>query len=237
MLLNKEEFEHIEEYPDYLISSQGKVVSLKYKKPRLLKPSKLRHGYLSASLGNRDGFKHKTVHRLVAIAFISNPENKKQVNHRDGDKENNHIENLEWVSNGENQQHAYDNGMKPNARAVKQYSLEGSYMKTFKSSNEVERELNIGQQNISKACKGIYGHAGGFQWRYEGDNTVVSEYKKRPNGNGRRVAKLDDEGKIVKTYNSVAEACEDTGWYNKFIRDCCLGYGNKKTKENWKYLD
>lgn len=103
----------------YQISSYGNIRSLNYlghKDVRELAPVKDKNGYLRIGLyynGKRKNFK---MHRLVAQAFIENPYNKAQVNHKDGVKTNNCVENLEWATAHENSLHAYKHGLKEKAR-------------------------------------------------------------------------------------------------------------------------
>lgn len=94
----------------YEVSDTGLIFS--HKTNRLLKCSLTTHGYKRVALntGHKSTFKH--IHRIVAEAFIPNPDNLPQVNHVDGDKTNNHVSNLEWCNNSQNQQHAYDTGLK-----------------------------------------------------------------------------------------------------------------------------
>jgi len=94
----------------YMVSDAGLVFSCK--SGRLLTLSLTTHGYIRVSLntGHKSSVKH--VHRLVAEAFIPNPDNLPQVNHKDGDRLNNNVSNLEWCNNSQNQQHAYDTGLK-----------------------------------------------------------------------------------------------------------------------------
>jgi hypothetical protein len=91
----------------YYISNFGRVYSVRKKK--IMKFEKTYWEYLSVILYGNGIRKRKTIHRLVATAFIPNPENKKEVNHKDGNKENNHVENLEWVTPLENVAHEFAN--------------------------------------------------------------------------------------------------------------------------------
>ena len=102
---------------EYHISSHGRVKSYKCGKERILKPSLIGNGYPAINIWqNTKKSKCRTIHKLVALAFIPKPDNKTQVNHKDGNKLNNHIDNLEWVTQQENIQHAWDNGLYENKR-------------------------------------------------------------------------------------------------------------------------
>jgi len=98
---------------EYYVSNHGRVKSLKFGKERILKPRMQGLGlkYPVVSLCFNGKIHQVKIHKLVALAFISNPENKKTVNHKDGDKSNNHIDNLEWLTQKENVQHAWDTGL------------------------------------------------------------------------------------------------------------------------------
>ena len=98
----------IKNYPKYAINKNGEVWSYKYKK--YLKPY-LRAGYLSVQLYENKIVKWHLIHRLLAQTFIPNPHNKLQVNHIDGNKLNNDINNLEWVTTQENMKHAWKLGL------------------------------------------------------------------------------------------------------------------------------
>ena len=114
-----EHFKKIKNYPNYLISDQGRVYS--YYTKKFLKPRKKNSGYFQIGLRKNGVRKFYIIHRLVALAFIPNPENKRTVNHIDGCKINNFIHNLEWATQSENVQHSYDNGLQKAIKGSKHY--------------------------------------------------------------------------------------------------------------------
>ena len=104
-----EHFKKIKGYENYSVSDYGKIRN--DKTDRILKPQKNTCGYLHVVLYENGVGKHHKIHRLVALAFIPNPENKRTVNHIDGIKINNFTINLEWNTHSENNKHALDNGL------------------------------------------------------------------------------------------------------------------------------
>jgi predicted glycosyltransferase involved in capsule biosynthesis len=100
----------IPEYPNYSITKEGNIIN--NKKNRELKLILGNMGYYQVSLSNKGKIKNFNIHRLLAVAFLDNIENKKSINHINGIKTDNRIENLEWVTAGENNQHAYNIGLK-----------------------------------------------------------------------------------------------------------------------------
>jgi len=98
-------YEHL-----YQVSNYGKVMRLAHgnKREKLLKQSVVTHGYFAVHLFKNKIKKQIAVHRIVALTFLDNPERKQQVNHKDGNKQNNNVENLEWVTAYENIHHAID---------------------------------------------------------------------------------------------------------------------------------
>lgn len=164
----KEVWSNIKGYEGlYLISTQGRVISAPRNGTKnewhFLAPHFVR-GYVQYQLVKDNAKKEYKAHRLVAEAFLSNPENKREVNHIDGDKSNNRVNNLEWATTSENQLHAariLGKGLK----AVKQISKDGKLIKVWRSIKEASESLGIHAPDISKASCGKRKTAGGFVWQ------------------------------------------------------------------------
>lgn len=121
------------------------------------------NGYIRVYIYN----KTFALHRLIALAFIENTENKEQVNHIDGNKLNNSVENLEWVSNQENQIHKFKIGLGNNfTRKITQFDLEMNKIKDFNSIAEASKELNIGKSSIGGVLKEKQKSSKGFIFKY-----------------------------------------------------------------------
>lgn len=161
----------------YTISDDGVVVSvyriasihgkkMKIEKPIILKPGKDKKGYLVVILYDGNGNpKSEKVHRLVANAFIPNPENKRCVCHKDNNPQNNNVNNLYWGTDLENQRQAWNDHLFHSEKPVSQYDMQGNYIRTYKSQNEAGRETNIASANIWKCVHGYRKSAGGYIWR------------------------------------------------------------------------
>lgn len=177
----------------YQVSNKGRVKSLdravkqrngsvQIKRGRVMSQTKNHKGYPLISFSKDNKRYSRAVHRLVAIAFVENPEGKPQVNHIDGDKTNNNSDNLEWVTASENVVHALESGLmtpciknakrasniarEVNKKRVSQYGLDGLYIETFESLIEAERKTNVSRKRISEAVRGRQKTAGGYVWKY-----------------------------------------------------------------------
>jgi hypothetical protein len=149
-----EEWKTLENYPNYAVSTHGRVKSLK--RGRILKPSTKEKGYQQVVLYITGDLKYtRTIHRLVAESFIPNPENKPQVNHKDKNTSNNYVKNLEWATEGENQSHSHG----------KEYLLTSADGKTFSCTNLTDfcRQHKLRQPNLHKVLTGKRKSAQGWK--------------------------------------------------------------------------
>lgn len=170
----------------YQVSSEGRVKSLERKtqhrgrlitiKERLLKQSLDTKGYLMAHLYKNGIDNTLKVHRLVAEAFIDNPDNLPQVNHKSEDKTLNSVENLEWCdtkyninygTHNERVAKSLTNGI--TSKPIIQYDLDGNFIQEYPSMHEAARCLGLKQGGISMCCRGIAKTAYGFIWKYKMD--------------------------------------------------------------------
>lgn len=138
---------------NYLITSDGDVITLFLKTPRPICQWVDNTGYLQVKLKKGGKWYYRRVHRLVAEAFIPNPDNLPQVNHKNGNKKECFSDNLEWMTNKENTQHGYDNDLYHSKRrciGIEVYSKQGKYIITYKSIRETANELNINRKTLSR---------------------------------------------------------------------------------------
>ena len=145
----------------YSITSCGKVWS--YKSKKFLRPSKVGHGYLQVILCKDGNCEAKKIHRLVAEAYLPNPNNYDTVDHIDFNITNNCVNNLQWMSRNEN------NRKKRNVRKI--YCFENE--KIYESQTQAAKELGLNQGNISRVCQGIFKQTGGYHFKFvieEGNN-------------------------------------------------------------------
>lgn len=157
----------------YQVSNYGNVKSLNYLnhgKEQILKPANRGDGYLFVALWKNGKQKGKLIHRLVAEAFIPNDDLfKTQVNHKDENKANNNVENLEWCDCTYNNNYGtrLARFAKSMSKPVNQYSKDGkTLIKIWNSMNEIERQLGFDNSSISKCCLGKHKSAYGFRWEY-----------------------------------------------------------------------
>ena len=175
-------------YEGFEVSNLGRILSLNYQntgKSGLLKPYRDTHGYLQVKLSKNKKSKNCSVHRLVAEAFLPNPENKPEVNHKDEDKTNNFVflnedgsadkekSNLEWCEHKYNTNYGTRNERASKAmtngklsKTVLQFTLDGEFIREWPSTMECERNgFHFG--NVAACCRGERKTSYGFRWKYK----------------------------------------------------------------------
>lgn len=161
----------------YQVSNWGRVKSLPrngtVKYARILKPGTNRYGYLYVNLCKDGKVKTFTVHRLVAEAFLPNPDNLPCINHKDECKTNNNVDNLEWCTyeyninygtRTERMSKSKINGKR--SKTVLQYTLDGQFVREWPSAMECDRN-GYDQGNVSACCRGKLKKYKNFIWKYK----------------------------------------------------------------------
>lgn len=223
------EFENL-----YEISNYGKVRSkgtYNTCKKGIMNPMTDTSGYYHVMLYNKGISKDVSIHRLVALAFIPNPDNLPMVNHIDEDKTNNHVENLEWCTNQYNIRYS-------NAKAIDVYTKDGEFIETLEAVVDAANKYNSVVSNISACCKRKYGTCNGYQFRYHGEPFAAKPpvtprtTKRRHLGIKPREAyfvSIDEykiDGSFVKTWPNVSSASREYNLPTTNISKCCKGQIN-----------
>ena len=215
----------------YTVSNYGDVMILKPENggsPRILRPQIDRYGYVKVSLYKDKHSKQYTVHRLVARMFIPNPMFYTEINHKDGNKQNNCADNLEWCTRSENMSHAFAMGLKynktgadsPLAKKCYQYDLKGNFIREWGSITDVAVYFNDVTGNVSAACSGKYNTFHNFIWSYKKEKIDVNAHR---NAKGERTYQYSKDGKLIAEYFNMEDAVSGSGVDKSNITKCCLG--------------
>ena len=254
----------------YQVSSLGNIRSLSfgarnYRKSnivKLLKQSPTNCGYFKVQLYCEGKSKMMYVHRIVATAFIPNPERKPQVNHIDGNKSNNVASNLEWVSQSENHIHAIAHGLRspspmlgrtgadnPNSKVILQYDLLGNFINEWCGIAEAARNINASAKLISNCVCGNKKSACGYIWRAKESDDYPLKIKPlaRRTSRGierhgtprpramRRIRQLSKDGNLIRVWNNYIELTSETGYDNGNIYKAINGKLKTAYGFKWEY--
>lgn len=250
MYMKEEIWKDIDGYKGYYqVSNLGRVRSLdryieyiyndmvvtRKQRGRIRQPAINHQGYLQLSLLKNGVSTTFKVHRLVAKAFLPNPDNLTEINHINENKQDNHINNLEWCS----RQYNCIYGTAPKRRAlacskaIEQIDMDtNEVVAVFASASEASRKLGFTRVGIQRCCVKRQISCQGYYWRFLGDTTSP---KKHMQG-GKAIDMLDKNTlKTLASFNSMSEAMRCTGVDVATISRCC--HGTQKTAGGyvWKF--
>lgn len=224
----------------YMVSNTGIIKSLQRTvsnsptTSRLVKERVMSHqdngkGYCVVNLSKNGKVRKEYVHRIVAKAFIDNPESYNEINHKDENKQNNSATNLEWCTSSYNKRYgtyierivASRNISRKGSyeKPVYKYDGDGSFLFEYKSIADAARKTGISEENIRSVIRRKTKSAGGFQW----SRTNHSNPPPYRNEKMVKVTSYTKDGMCIKTYKSASEAAKDTGCNISKIVGCCRG--------------
>lgn len=242
----------------YKISTRGQVMSMHYKNmpeiSAILSPMNSSIGYLRVCLYKNTVAKTIFVHQLVAKTFIPNPYNKPFVNHKDGNKTNNYVENLEWVTPKENTVHAIQAGLlslkspmkgrfgalNPKSKPILQYELNGNFIKKWDSISDAARYYNCANSSLSSCINKKHKTSHGFMWvAYDGHSPIQDKIASAETGGLGYKIKIDQyslDNKYLKTWASVNSIVTELSLgSHQSIINCCNGVTKSVGGYIWKY--
>jgi hypothetical protein len=219
----------------YYVSNLGRFKNSSGRITNIENYKVIEDGYIRVYIYN----KTFALHRLVALTFFDNPENKATVNHIDGNKFNNKVENLEFATNKEQQIHKHSIGLGNNfTRKVKQYDLNWNFIKEYDSIVLAAKETNISKATIRGVLIKYRKTAAGYIWRYSDDTDIDFTEKITINENrGRSVGQYDLNMNLITKHDSIAEAAKDVCIHKNNIWGVINNYRKTAGGFIWKYLD
>lgn len=244
-----EKWAKIQDANGYEVSNFGRVRRVDpngARKVRVLKPIIHHSGYIVYTLTINGKRVQKTAHPLVAKAFILNPHNKPFVNHIDGNKENNHVDNLEWVTASENTRHAFKHGLmhSPNkgvmgvshyaSKKLLQYDLNGTYIKTWDCYSDASRFYGISTSTICNCIAGRIKSAHGYIWKPYSDDYELEISVPHNRKSPKTILQYTTGGSLVKSWDGYGEI-EKSGIYNRRTVSACCN-GKNKTAYGFKWV-
>lgn len=236
----------------YQVSNLGRVKGLerissdnRFLPERILSTSLCSNGYLIAKLCFNGKSKRISVHRLVASAFIPNPNNLPHINHIDENKTNNIVSNLEWctpkynANYGTGKARARESFISNNSKEIYQFDLNGNFVNSYRSISEASDTTNAPRSEICSCCKmkesSVSSH--GFMWRYAIDcpQKRLKPYSINDSSLTKEVTQYTLNGEFIRDYKSISEAVKYTKTRHSSIYGCCVGKYKTANGYKWKY--
>lgn len=200
------------------------------------------HGYCKVELSKNNKFTNKYVHILVAEAFIPNPLDLPSINHKDENKQNNYVANLEWCTQLYNNMYGtakermkktrLENG---NNRAIDMYDLNGNLLKHYDTAYHMERD-GLSRRGVYNVCCGRAKSYKRCIFVFHGETFKPRKEDTYPKGQRKEVVVTDYSGKVIKTYNSIKEAERDNKLSRNFLYSATYA-SSRRAKINDMYFE
>lgn len=248
--LEGETFKDINGYEGkYQVSNYGRVRSLSryrdnnknnaYQKGIIFKQSTGKKGYIHVTLYKNGKYKRRLVHRLVAQTFINNEYNLPTVNHKDENKTNNTINNLEWCTQQYNNTygHRIEKMVEKKAVEIVQIDVNDNYIKVWKNIEDVGRKLKISGSVIVGCCNGNYKTACGYKWMYKTEYDKINKSKAiKYKFRNKPFVQLTLNGEYIREWYSLMEMHKDLGFGISCISNCLNKHILTSNGYKWIYL-
>lgn len=251
--MKQEKFTWVKGYEyHYVVSNKGVVISFprrdrfnRFRPSRILPIRLSKQGYGVVDLHKNGHTRTLKVHRLVAEAFIPNPENKPCVDHINTIKTDNRADNLRWATHKDNMNNettrmnmledtskfASQIGSKnPFSQQVSQYSIGGDFIASYESIGEAIRCTNVSYNSIKRNADGKTKSGGGYVWKYIGTPKKEFVRTARPVIGKKPVIQLSKSGEFISSYESVSAAAKATGFLPENISRAAKGITSKSYK-------
>ena len=218
---------------NYSVNEEGIIIN--NISGKILK-QRLQQGYKHVGLHIEHKNRSFRVHRLVAEAFIKNPNNYPYVNHKDGNRQNNNVSNLEWCTPSQNSLHSSKiNKQRFFTKRVKQYNMNGEFMLEYNSIKEAALETNTNPEKISEVYNRHRLSTNNYQWRFSDDEQDVLIQYNAPTLKKKVGQYLN--GKLINTYDSFSQAARAIGGDEGAISRICSGVNKTHHGFEWKLVE
>lgn len=221
-----------EQVTTYYITTEGKLYNSKTK--RWLKGQISKNGYHTYHISIDGEKKRLYAHRMVSETYLPKIPEKNEVNHKDGIKTNNSLENLEWVSSSENKIHAMELGLREKGKPVYCFDKNKKLLCKYESIADAARMLKVDANWLrEQAGRSVKTLSYGYYWSHLEDNSFET---KPLTGIKKPVGQYNAKMELVSKYESRNEAARETGYDKKRIGECCNGKIKTYRGYYWKYL-
>lgn len=232
----------------YKVNNGGDILSVRSRK--ILKAGKNKQGYMCVVLAKDGKCKTYKVHRLVASAFIPNPQNLPSINHKDENKTNNNVNNLEWCTHKYNLN--YGTAIERRSKTIKespikqrksvlQLSLQGNIIAEYRSIKEAAEETGIDRRQISRAINHVGKQAQGYLWilkdNYDSNTNYYEIHRKesmRPKP--KKIAQYTKDGTFIREWESLTEVTKELGIGFSTLSGCLHGRYSQAGGFIWKFI-